>query len=291
MKLTQIAAPFVPFLSEAIYSQLKLKNAPRSVHLCAFPVYNAQCRDESLEEEMALVQQVVSAGHALRKEHKLKVRQPLAKAYAVTANETILHALKEQKHLIMDELNVKDVHFEENEGEFVTLKPKPNFRILGKKLGKHMNAVHKLIENFSQTQLAVLLKGDSLDIEIEGESITLAPEDVGVERSAKENLVAANCGAITVALDTILNDDLILEGFARELVNKINTMRREGGFAVTDRIVIALKTTDKVLSAFKKHEEYVMHEVLGTQVNLDCQEGTEWDINGEPALIGITLSV
>ncbi len=191
----------------------------------------------------------------------------------------------------MDELNVKDVHFEENEGEFVTLKPKPNFRILGKKVGKRMNAVHKMIENFSQTQLAVLLKGDSLDIQIEGEQITLAPEDVGVERSAKENLVAANSGAITVALDTILNDDLILEGFARELVNKINTMRREGGFAVTDRIVIALKATDKVLSAFKKHEEYVMHEVLGTQVNLDCQEGTEWDINGEPALIGISLSV
>ncbi len=98
MKLTQIAAPFVPFLSEAIYLQLKHQNAPRSVHLCAFPAYNAQCRDESLEEEMALVQQVVSAGHALRKEHKLKVRQPLAKAYVVTANEAILHALRKQKH-------------------------------------------------------------------------------------------------------------------------------------------------------------------------------------------------
>jgi isoleucyl-tRNA synthetase len=234
---------------------------------------------------------VVSAGHSLRKEHKLKVRQPLAMAYVVSADAHILHALQEQKQLIMDELNVKDVHFETKEEEFVTLKPKPNFRILGKKVGKRMNAVHQAIEHFSQKQLSVLLKGQTLEIEIEGEAIVLAPEDVGVERSAKDNLVAMNTGAITVALDTVLSDDLILEGFARELVNKINSMRRDAGFAVSDRIVIALKTTDKVLSALQKHRDYIMHEVLGTQVHLDCSDGTEWDLNGEPAQIGITLSV
>src|SRR5579862_4946915 len=291
MRLVQIAAPFIPFLSDAIYMQLKNKDAPQSVHLCAFPVYLPEQRDEALEEEMAFVQQVVSAGHSLRKEHKFKVRQPLAKAYVVSASAHILDALRKQKHLIMDELNVKDVYFEENEEPFVTLKPKPNFRILGKKVGKRMNAVHKAIENLSQTQLAVLLNGKSLDIAVERESITLAPEDVGVERSAKENLVAANSGEITVALDTVLTDDLILEGFARELVNKINTMRRDAGFAVTDRVVIAIKTSDKVKAALQKHQDYVMHEVLGTQIQLDCSDGTEWDINGEPALIAITLAV
>lgn len=291
LKLVQIAAPFVPFLSEAIYLQLKLKHAPHSVHLCDFPSYEVARRDESLEEEMALVQQVVSVGHSLRKEHKMKVRQPLPKAYIVSADEHILDVLKRQQQLIMDELNVKDLHFEKDEEKFVTLKPKPNFRILGKKVGKRMNAVHKAIENFSQKELAVLLAGQALTIEVEGDAITLAPEDVGVERSAKQNLVAANSGVITVALDTVLNDDLILEGFARELVNKINTMRRDGGFAVTDRIIVALKTSDIVQAALAKHKDYIQNEVLATQIHLDCLEGSEWDLNGEHALIAISLSV
>jgi isoleucyl-tRNA synthetase len=154
-----------------------------------------------------------------------------------------------------------------------------------------MNAAHKVIADFSQEQLGILLKGSSLDIELEGGKITLVPEDVGVERTAKEGLVALTTGEITVALDTVLTDELIVEAFARELVNKINTMRREGGFAVTDRIVIALKTTDRVKAAFQKHRDYVMHEVLGTQVHWDCADGAEWDINGEPTTIAISLSV
>ena len=289
--LVTIAAPFIPFLSEAIYLQLRRKRGKSSVHLCDFPSYHSEQRDEALEEEMERVQQVVSIGHALRKEHKFKVRQPLPRAYVVSSNEHILSVLERQKHLIMDELNVKDVLFEKKEEEFVTLRAKPNFRVLGKKVGKKMNALHQAIEGFSQAQLGKLLKGQALEIQLDAEKITLIPEDVGVERSAKEGLLAMNSGEITVALDTVLTDELILEGFARELINKINTMRRDLGFAVTDRIVIALKTTDKVKAALQKHYDYVMHEVLGTQVQLDCPDGTSWDINGEPTLIGISLSV
>jgi isoleucyl-tRNA synthetase len=154
-----------------------------------------------------------------------------------------------------------------------------------------MNALHKAIEGFSQAQLAVLLKGSSLEIHLEGEKLTLAPEDVGVERSAKEGHLAATTGEITVALDTHLSDELILEGFARELVNKINTMRRDAGFAVTDRIVIELELTDKVKAALEKHRAYIMHEVLATEIHLACENGTEWDINGESARIGVSLSI
>jgi isoleucyl-tRNA synthetase len=289
--LSTIAAPFIPFLSEAIYLQLRRPTDLQSIHLCDFPQYRQEVCDIALEEEMAYVQQVVSVGHALRKEHKLKVRQPLPKAFVISSNERILSALNKQKHLICDELNVKDVHFETREEEFVTLKPKPNFRVLGKKVGKHMNALHKAIEGFSQAQLAVLLKGSSLEIHLEGEKLTLAPEDVGVERSAKEGHLAATTGEITVALDTHLSDELILEGFARELVNKINTMRRDAGFAVTDRIVIELELTDKVKAALEKHRAYIMHEVLATEIHLACENGTEWDINGESARIGVSLSI
>jgi isoleucyl-tRNA synthetase len=291
LRIVTVAAPFIPFLSEAIYLHLRSKEAPLSVHLCAFPQYNSEMRDEMLEEEMALVQQAVSAGHALRKEHKFKVRQPLPRAYIVSSHAAVLDALKRQKHLIMDELNVKDVLFEGKEEEFVTLLPKPNFRILGKKVGKLMNAAHKAIGQLSQRELNTLLKGNSLDIELEGQLISLAPEDVGVERCAKTGLIALTSGAITVALDTMLTDELILEGYARELINKINTMRRDNGYAVTDRIVVALKTTDKVKAALHAHRDYVMREVLCTQMHLECEEGTLWDINGEPTTIAISLSV
>jgi isoleucyl-tRNA synthetase len=130
-----------------------------------------------------------------------------------------------------------------------------------------------------------------VNIHVEGESIVLTPEDVAVERKVREGLVAATVQEITVALDTALTEELLLEGLARELVNKLNSMRREGGFAVTDRIAIEMQTSERVKHALELHREYIMHEVLGTQVIFECPEGTEWDLNGEPCKIAIALSV
>lgn len=291
LTLAKIAAPFVPFISEAIYLQIKPKSFPASVHLCDFPNYLQKWRDEALEKEMNYVQEVVSLGHALRKEHKLKVRQPLAKAFVISANPDVLKSLKAKQHLIADELNVKEVEFESNEGAFVSLVAKPNFRVLGKKVGKLMNAAQKSIQALPLTQLSLLLKGGTVDIVVDSETIQLAPEDVAIERKVKEGLVASTSNEITIALDTSLNEDLLLEGLAREIVNKVNTMRREEGFAVTDRIVLQMKTTEKVRKAFDLHRDYVMHEVLATQVQFDCEEGTQWDLNGEPAKIALMLSV
>ncbi len=291
LTLSKIAAPFIPFLSEEIYQQLKIDGMCESVHLCDYPVYTAALRNESLEKEMGSVQSVVSAGHGLRKEHKLKVRQPLAKAHLVTASEEVYAALERQKHLVADELNVKKVVLENREDAFVQLIAKPNFRVLGKKVGKLMNAAQRVVQAFSQDELSTLLRGDSITIVVEGESIVLTPEDVAVERKVREGLVAATVQGITVALDTALNEDLLLEGLARELVNKLNSMRRDSGFAVTDRIAIEMQTSDRVKQALKLHHDYVMHEVLGTQVIFECPEGTEWDLNGEPCKIAIALSV
>ena len=291
LTLTKIAAPFVPFISDAIYLQLKPNQTSGSVHLCDFPTYQSKLRDEQLEIEMAYVQEVVSLGHGLRKENKLKVRQPLAKAYVISAASEVLQSLKQKQHLIAEELNVKEVQFESNEAGFVSTVAKPNFRVLGKKVGKLMNAAQVMIQALPPSQLSILLKGGNLDITVENETVQLTPEDVAVERKVKEGLIAATSGAITIALDTALNEDLLLEGLAREIVNKVNTMRRDEGFAVTDRIVIQLKTTDRVKKAFDLHRDYITHEVLATHVHFDCAEGTEWDLNGEPSTIALSLSV
>lgn len=289
--LAKIAAPFIPFLSEAVYSKLKSKEDKSSVHLCDYPEYQAHLRDEQLEKEMAHIQEVVSLGHALRKEHKLKVRQPLAKAFVISANPQVLAALTAKQHLIMEELNVKHVHFEPNEKEFVSLNAKPNFRVLGKKVGKQMQAAQKAIEALPQTSLGILQNGGTISIDLEGGSVELTSEDVSVERKVKDGLVAATAQEVTIALDTALNEELLLEGLARELVNKINSMRRDQGFAVTDRIVIALQTTDRVRKAFEAHSEYITHEVLATQVHFACEEGTDWELNAEPTRIALSLSV
>lgn len=290
LTLTKIAAPFVPFLSEAMYLQLKAKSDPASVHLCSFPKYRSALRDETLEKEMGYVQEVVSLGHALRKEHKLKVRQPLAKAFLISSNAEVLQALKAKQRLIAEELNVKEVQFESDEGAFVSIVAKPNFRVLGKKVGKLMQAAQAVIQSLPHAQLTALLKGGNVEIAVENEKILLTPEDVAVERKVKEGLVAATAGEIAIALDTALNEDLLLEGLAREIVNKVNSMRRDEGFLVTDRIVIQLKATERVKKAFELHRDYVTHEVLATEVLFDCEEGTEWDLNGEMTTIALSLA-
>ncbi len=288
--LSKIAAPYVPFISEAIYQNLRTKTMPDSVHLCDFPEYLPELRDKDLEESMDMVKDTVSLGHSLRKENKLKVRQPLALARIASSDAHILTFLRHQQHLIADELNVKRVEFLTDETQFVSLKPKPNFRVLGKKVGKSMRAVQDIIAHFTHEQLKKLQEGGNVTIQVEGADLILTPEDVEVERSVHEGMIAANAGAITIALDTKLNDQLLLEGLSRELVNKINSMRRDGGFDVSDRIHISMKTTDRVRESFRVHGDYINNEVLAVSVNFKDTEGEEWDLNGEPTTISITKS-
>jgi isoleucyl-tRNA synthetase len=287
LALTKIAAPFVPFISDAIYQDLRTEGMPASVHLCDYPTYHAESRDERLEAEMAAVQQTVSLGHALRKEHKLKVRQPLPAVHIASSNPKVLEFLKDQQHLVGEELNVKKVEFSSNEAEFVQLRAKPNFRVLGKKLGKLMKSAHQTINSFNQKQLGKLLEGNNITLTIEDEEVELTPEDVEVDRIVHEGMIASNQGEITIALDTQLNDELIIEGLAREVVNKINSMRREAGFNVSDRIKVTMETTEKVKESYEQHTDYIHNEVLAVAFNFKQCDGTEWDLNGEPAKIAL----
>jgi isoleucyl-tRNA synthetase len=287
LDLVKIAAPYIPFLSEAIYQNLRTDKMASSVHLCDFPLYQKEKRDEKLEAEMEAVQVTVSLGHALRKENKMKVRQPLAAAHLASSDERVLSFLKDQKHLIEEELNVKQVTFSSNEKEFVSLKAKPNFRLLGKKVGKLMPAAKTAIESLNQQQLLELLNGKEVFIHLEGEPIALTTDDVQVERAVLEGLIAANQGLITIALDTQLDEALLQEGLAREIVNKVNTMRREADLAVTDRIKLKIQTTERVKEAFRLFEKYISQEVLAIDVQFGPSQGTEWDLNGEPSILSI----
>jgi len=287
LQLTQVAAPFIPFLSDAIYQQLRTDEMAESVHLSEFPKTDLNMRDEELEKEVQTAQVAVSLGHALRKEYKLKVRQPLPKAHLITSNKELLHSLEKQMGLIADELNVKEVELHSDEAQFVQWTIKPNFPILGKKIGKLIPLAQKAMQDFDRKQIQKLALGHNLRLEIGGETVELEPSDVQIERKVKEGLAAGNEGELTVALDTTLTDELLEEGLAREVINKINTMRREMGLEVTDRIRISMQTTPRVEQCFAKYSSLISHEVLAIGVKFEQCEGTSWDLNGEETVISI----
>jgi len=290
LDLVKTAAPFIPFLSEAIYQELRTPSMPESVHLCDFPIAD-RSYDQGLLDEVDAAQRAVSLGHSIRKEYKLKVRQPLMKAHLITSNPELMKALKKQSQVIADELNVKSIEFHEEEGDFVQWSVKPNFPVLGKKIGKLMPIVQKMMQKFDRSQMKCLAEGQTVAIQVEGETIELTQEDVQIERKVKEMLAAGNEGELTVALNTTLNDELLEEGLAREIINKINTMRRDLGFEVTDRILISLQTTPRVKECFEHYGKMICNEVLGIDVRFGTVEGTKWDLNGEETVIALERNV
>lgn len=289
VEFCKVVAPFMPFLSDTLYRNLvDLNSNPASVHLCDSPVFRTDWRDVDLEQKMTALQNTVSLGHALRKEHMLKVRQPLAKVHIAVATSLEEDFLKEEFQLIKDELNVKEVIFHEDEKELVTLKLIPNFRVLGKKVGPLMKQVQVAIKELDEASMQKLLDGESHQLEIGDQLIELVSEDIQIQREVKEGRVATNLGNITLALDTKLDDALLQEGDARELINKIQTMRRDSKFEKTDRICIRLKGSDKIKESFEAHQDYIEQEVLATKVDFVEQlDGSEWDINGEITEISI----
>jgi len=289
-QLSKIAAPFIPFMSDEMYLNLRDDLMPESVHLCDYPHYDQSLRDHHLEQTMAAVQTVVSLGHALRKENKLKVRQPLPKVHIASPSDEVLGFLEEQKGLILEELNVKGVDFSTDERSLVSLSGKPNFRVLGKQVGKRMPEVQKAVQGFSQEILDKILSGEMITLELDDLTLHLGSNEVLVDRQVQDGLIAANEGIITIALDTALTEELKIEGLAREVVNKVNAMRRDQGFDVSDRIELTLQTTPRVKESFEVHGGYIRREVLATEVTFADCKGQEWDLNGEPAVIHISKS-
>lgn len=277
MTFCKVACPIIPFITEEIYQNLKTDKDPESIHLCDFPVYCAEHRDYELEKRMSLTVKAITMGRALRSSNAIKNRQPLKKLFLVDRDDserTILHSMHD---IIAEELNVKEVEIQSDESGLVSYKAKANFKILGSKLGKSMKEVAAKIQEFNSEHIGKMLEGLKEKIAFgENESIEISSEDLIVQREEKENLKIINEGSLTVGFDTEVTEELLFEGIARDIVRSIQTLRKESGFEVSDRIFTEISGDDEVAKVCSMFEEYIKNETLTKELkfveNLDVAE-------------------
>jgi len=271
-KLVQVASPFMPFTTDAIWQNIRSSSDPESVHLTDFPVVRNDRRNPDLEFRMAAVQHAVSMGRALRSQYNIKVRQPLKSVEMVTKNQEEKKVLREMEEIIREELNVKELIFRDNEEELVEYEAKANFRVLGKELGKDMKAAAEKIEAFSHSEIQSLLEGSTLSIELtdgaqaERRSVDITAEKLDIRRLEKPNLKVLNEGTLTVALNTEITAELSKEGDVRDLVRGVQNLRKESGLEVTDRIKLTLTGSGRLKSAWEAFSDYVSSEILASQM-------------------------
>lgn len=280
----QTAAPFIPFITEAIYRNLRTERMPESVHLCDFPEPDKKRRDECLEKQMENTMAAVSLGRHLRTEHSLRVRQPLKKVIIVTEDPSIQELLTKTSDIIAEELNVKQVLFQSDEAELVTRTAKANFKVLGPRLGKDMKEAASLISKFDQDTISSLIRGSGIKLKLSsGEEIAVSAEDVIIQREEKQGLTVASDGNITVAIDTVIDKNLKEEGFAREFVSRIQNLRKELELEVSDRIRIYYSPSDAIASSIKNFSNYICNETLAVKLeeNKVAENASQADINGE----------
>ncbi len=266
MKTIYVAAPFIPFITEEIYQNLKRDKMPESIHLSDYPVTDNSKRDMDLEKKMEITRQAVSMGRALRSIHSLKIRQPLKSLYVVTRDPRERAVLREMEDIIIEELNVKDVIFRENEEDLVAYKAKANFKILGKTLGKNMKAAAKKIEELTMVEIQSLLDGAVLHIDYEAGILELKEDGIIIQRLEKENLKVLNEGSLTVGLDTGITEELLKEGAVRDVVRSIQNLRKERGLEVTDRIILKISGSDWLMAAINSFRDHLLTETLADEL-------------------------
>ncbi len=285
----QVAAPFVPFITEEMWQNLKTAEDKDSVHLTDYPVYNAKWHNEELEFKMATVQKAVSMGRSLRNTFNLKNRQPLASVALVTRNADEKRVLAEMEDSIREELNVKKVEFHDREDELVEYKCKANFKVLGKELGPKMKAAAAVIQGLTSEQIQSILEGTQLSIDVEGTTVELNTEKLIVERLEKDGLKVLNEGTLTVGLDSKITDELKKEGYVRDLVRGIQNLRKESGLNVTDRINLTVAGDADLSAAFSMFKDFVTNETLATtaEFTASISNGTEVEADDKKWSISI----
>lgn len=266
MSVLQVSAPVMPFMSEEIYQNLKFTNLPSSIHLCKWVSADDSLIDENLESKMSLVMRAVNLALSLRNTYNFKLRQPLKKGYIISASAKELEHLKKAKDLIMQELNLKELEFTTNEGDFVSYSTKANFKVLGKILGANMKEGASLIEKLSSTDIAKILQKQEVVITVAGEKIVLNDEMLAITRIQKEGLKVESEGSITIALDTVLTSDLIDEGLVRDFVRAVQNLRKESGFDVVDRINIVFSADDNLNKVILANKDFIASETLALSV-------------------------
>jgi isoleucyl-tRNA synthetase len=287
--ISKAAAPMIPFMTEDIYRNLVCsidKDAPESIHLCDFPTVDESMIDKQLEEDMEVVLEAVVLGRACRNEANIKNRQPIAKIF-VKAED---HLSRFYLDIIRDELNIKEIEATDDVSALTNYTFKPQLKTLGRRFGKNINAVKEILASVNgQAAMKELNETGALTITVDGTEEKLAAEDLLIEAAQMEGYVSASDHGVTVVLDTNMTEELLEEGFVRELVSKIQTMRKEAGFEVMDHIAIGYQADAKVTGIFERYADAIQKEVLGVAVTKDSLSGykKDWNINGE----AVTLSV
>ena len=292
LTLSKLLAPYIPFMTETIYRNLAvghLTGAPESVHLCDFPVADMSKVDKELEAGMDEVESVVQLGRAARNAASLKVRQPLSRCLVKGKRLS-----DEIAQLIRNELNVKAVEFVDDASAFTTYNLKPQMRTLGKKYGKLLGKIGERLKTLDGNEVvATFERGETLKFELDGTPVELEKDDVLTSLTQKPGFEAQSEGDYTVVLDTNLTPELIDEGFLREVISKVQTMRKDADFEVTDRIALSYQTSERLSAVIEKGKEDLMRAVLALSVeNRPADDGEivrEQNINGEKATLGIKV--
>ena len=287
--ISKAAAPMIPFMTEEIYQNLVRsvdKDAIESIHLCDFPKVEEAWINKELEDDMEELLKIVVLGRAARNTANIKNRQPIGTMY-IKADKEMGQFYTD---IIADELNVKEVKFANDVESFISYSFKPQLRTVGPKYGKLLNGIRTALAEINGTEAMNELRSTGLlTLDINGNKVELSEEDLLIETAQTEGYVTEADGDISVVLDTNLTPELIEEGFIREIVSKVQTMRKEAGFEVMDKIHIYAKDNDRILELMKNHKEEIMSEVLAEDMILGTTDGyvKEWNINKEPVVLGV----
>ena len=287
--ISKAAAPMIPFMTEEIYQNLVRsvdKDAIESIHLCDFPKVEEAWINKELEDDMEELLKIVVLGRAARNTANIKNRQPIGTMY-IKADKEMGQFYTD---IIADELNVKEVKFANDVESFISYSFKPQLRTVGPKYGKLLNGIRTALAEINGTEAMNELRSTGLlTLDINGNKVELFEEDLLIETAQTEGYVTEADGDISVVLDTNLTPELIEEGFVREIVSKVQTMRKEAGFEVMDKIHIYAKDNDRILELMKNHKEEIMSEVLAEDMTLGTTDGyvKEWNINKEPVVLGV----
>jgi isoleucyl-tRNA synthetase len=280
----KLMAPISPFFSDALFQNLNAvtgRHKVESVHHADFPVSNPAAVDTSLEERMQLAQDSSSLVLSLRKRVNIKVRQPLQKVLIPVLNKHMKNQIQLVEDLLKSEVNVKEIEYLTEDNGFIKKKIKPNYTVLGKKLGGKMKAVAAALAEFSQDDIAKLEKDGTISLQIESEPLILQTNEVEITSEDIPGWMVANKDALTVALDVTVTPELVSEGNARELVNRIQKIRKDSGFELTDRILVKVTEHQDLNSSIAQFNNYICAEILADKLELvpELPDGTEIEVN------------
>ena len=290
--VARLMAPIAPFFADQIFLDLNRatgKDTSESVHLADFPTYDESLIDKLLEERMQLAQDISSMTLSLRKKENIKVRQPLQQIMVPVLSEKEKENIEAVKDLIMSEVNVKEINFMDDSAGILVKKIKPDFKKLGPKCGKNMKSVASMLQSLSQEEISQLEKTGQYTLEVEGNAIVVEKCDVEILSEDIPGWLVANNGSLTVALDVTITDELKKEGIARELINRIQNIRKSSGFEITDKINILVESNENTNDAINDHKEYIASQVLAANINIEERVANATELDFEEFKVNVNI--